>query len=103
MKRDSRVGQDHWSGCHKFSDIICDGNLEVGPKSRDGGLKMGGTYWYFYRLDDDIEFHNSAEPSTTQCPMLPGQLVNVLDMPVVLSGNRSRNPSISSQALRNAR
>ena len=96
MKRDSRVGQDHWSGCHKFSDIICDGNLEVGPKSRDGGLKMGGTYWYFYRLDDDIEFHNSAEPSTTQCPMLPGQLVNVLDMPVVLSGNRSRNPSISS-------
>ena len=96
MKRDSRVGQDHWSGCHRFSDIICDGNLEVDRKSRDGGLKMGGTYWYFYRLDDDIEFHNSAEPSTTQCPMLPGQLVNVLDMPVVLSGNRSRNPSISS-------
>lgn len=57
---------------------------------------MGGTYWYFYRMDDDIEFHNSAEPSTTQCPMLPGQIVNVLDMPALLSGNRSRNPSISS-------
>lgn len=57
---------------------------------------MGGTYWYFYRMDDDIEFHNSAEPSTTQCPLLPGQIVNVLDMPALLSGNRSRNPSISS-------
>ena len=57
---------------------------------------MGGTYWYYYRLDDEIEFHNSVEPSSTQCPLLPGQIVNELNVPVVLSGNRSRNTSVSS-------
>ena len=57
---------------------------------------MGGTYWYYYKLDDDIEFYNSAEPTTTQCPLLPGQLVNVLQVPYALSGNRSRNASVSS-------
>jgi hypothetical protein len=58
---------------------------------------MGGTYWYFYRLDDEIEFHNSAEPSTTLCPMLPGQLTNVLNVPFALSSSgRPRNGSTSS-------
>ncbi|KAI4176538.1 MAG: hypothetical protein LQ348_005976 [Seirophora lacunosa] len=53
---------------------------------------MGGTYWYFvrieeavsvkdYRLDGDSEQHDSDEPSTTTCPLLPGQQVNVLDVP----------------------
>ncbi len=96
MKRDSRIGTEHWSGCHNFSDIVCDGNYLADSQPREGGLKMGGTYWYFYKLDDDIEFHNSVEPSTTQCPLLPGQLVNELHVPMVLSGNRSRNTSVSS-------
>lgn len=96
MRRDSRIGPEHWSGCHSFSDIICDGKAISGEQPRDGGLKMGGTYWYFYKLDDEIEFHNSVEPSTTQCPLLPGQLINELHVPVVLSGNRSRNDSVSS-------
>lgn len=116
MQRDSRTGQEHWSGCHSFSNIICDGDPQPGGIPRDGGLKMGGTYWYYvcllsplsaqpvplthtveqYKLDDDIEFHNSAEPSTTYCPMLPGQLVNVLNVPFALSSGRPRNGSVSS-------
>lgn len=96
MSRDSQIGPEHWSGCHSFTNIICDGNLSAGSRPRQGGLKMGGTYWYFYKLDDDWEFHNSAEPATTQCPMLPGQLVNVLNVPFALSGNRSRKASVSS-------
>jgi hypothetical protein len=95
MHRDSRIGPEHWSGCHRFSDIICDGKT-LSDGSRDGALKMGGTYWYYYKLDDEIEFHNSVEPSTTQCPLLPGQLVNELNVPMVLSGNRARNDSVSS-------
>ena len=96
MQRDSRIGPEHWSGCHKFSNIFFDGTRKPDGKTREGGLKMGGTYWYYYKLDDDFEFYNSAEPTTTQCPLLPGQLVNVLQVPYVFSGNRSRNTSVSS-------
>lgn len=49
-----------------------------------------------YKLDDDLDFHNSAELSTTVCPLLPGQLVNVLHVPFALSSSRSRNDSLSS-------
>ena len=35
-----------------------------------------------YRLDGDIEYHDPVEPSTTSCPFLPGQSINVLDVPV---------------------
>ncbi|OCT49817.1 hypothetical protein CLCR_06809 [Cladophialophora carrionii] len=97
MQRDSRTGPEHWSGCHSFSNIICDGDVEGNNTPREGGLKMGGTYWYYYTLDDEIEFHNSAEPATTTCPMLPGQLINVLNVPFALSSSgRSRNDSVSS-------
>ncbi|KIW88241.1 uncharacterized protein Z519_11352 [Cladophialophora bantiana CBS 173.52] len=97
MQRDTRTGPEHWSGCHSFSNIICDGDAKGNGLPRQGGLKMGGTYWYYYKLDDEIEFHNSAEPSTTSCPMLPGQLVNVLNVPFALTtSSRSRNDSVSS-------
>ncbi|KAL9621637.1 MAG: hypothetical protein Q9160_003889 [Pyrenula sp. 1 TL-2023] len=115
MSRDARIGPEHWRGCHTFENIICDGNVKATGSSRDGGLKMGGTYWYYvckdpehrpkflvdnlqYQLDNDIDFHNSAEPSTTSCPLLPGQLVNVLHMPFHLSKgtHKSRNGSVSS-------
>lgn len=101
MQRDGRVGPEHWTGCHSFENIICDGNTSENSQRRDGGLRMGGTYWYYYKLDDDIEFHNSAETSTTSCPMLPGQLVNVLHVPVYFSRARQRNDSVSSTSSRN--
>lgn len=47
MQRDGRVGPEHWTGCHSFDNIICDGNVAANLQTRDGGLKMGGTYWYF--------------------------------------------------------
>lgn len=47
MKRDSRRGHGNWTGCHTFRDIICDGDVAGIHEKRDGGLKMGGTYWYF--------------------------------------------------------
>ena len=48
MKRDKSVGNLHWKGCHSFKGIICDGDaLESDGAKRDGGLKMGGTYWYY--------------------------------------------------------
>lgn len=67
---------------------------------------MGGTYWYYvsqlvilygydidllqYKVDDDDETHNSSEPSTTFCPLLPGQRLNVLEVP---SEGHSRSKS----------
>lgn len=57
---------------------------------------MGGTYWYYYKLNDETDFHNVCERATTNCPLMPGQLINVLHVPYAFSGNRSRNPSTSS-------
>lgn len=50
-------------------------------------------------LDDDIESINENEPVTTKCPLLPGQPVNVLNVPIVLPDSRShgRTGSNSSQ------
>ncbi|KAL1963581.1 hypothetical protein VTN77DRAFT_8026 [Rasamsonia byssochlamydoides] len=100
MEQDKRVGAGHWRGCHTFTDIICDGNPQSRSPGRSGGLKMGGTYWYYYRLDGDIEYYNDAEPVTTHCPLLPGQPVNVLHVPIILpdtNGIRKRDASVSSQ------
>lgn len=47
MSHDARTGPEHWRGCHTFENIICDGNLKAVGNARDGGLKMGGTYWYY--------------------------------------------------------
>ncbi|KAA6406595.1 MAG: hypothetical protein FRX48_09650 [Lasallia pustulata] len=97
MQKDSRIGRGHWRGCHSFQNIICDGDSLSTTGSRDGGLMMGGKYWYYYRLDDDLEYHNPAEPFTTFCPFLPGQEVNVLDVPIEWKSpeehSRSRSPS----------
>ncbi|KAL1998389.1 hypothetical protein VTN02DRAFT_6292 [Thermoascus thermophilus] len=84
MERDGRVGAGHWRGCHTFTDIICDGPTSSRSPGRSGGLKMGGTYWYYYILDGDTEYCNEAEPVTTLCPLLPGQPVNVLHVPIIL-------------------
>lgn len=49
MERDKRTGAGHWRGCHTFTDIICDGDSQNMSPGRSGGLKMGGTYWYYVR------------------------------------------------------
>ncbi|KAL1800951.1 hypothetical protein ACET3X_001293 [Alternaria dauci] len=81
LELDVRGGRNLWKGCFTFSDIICDGDLDQQAPKRDGPLKMGGTYWYYYKLDEDEECHNPSEESTTFCPLLPGQRLNVLDVP----------------------
>ncbi|KAH8731641.1 hypothetical protein GQ44DRAFT_767492 [Phaeosphaeriaceae sp. PMI808] len=101
LELDARRGRNYWRGCFTFSNIICDGDLaELSPK-RNGLLKMGGTYWYYYKVDGDDEIHNPAEPSTTFCPLLPGQRLNVLELPSEAPSrshsespdNFTRNPS----------
>ena len=77
---------------------------------------MGGTYWYFvrryygklgerhwlmdaqYRLDRDVDFYNYMEPWTTSCPFLPGQAVNLLEVPVEVDNRVSRTNASSSCA-----
>ncbi|PYI04192.1 hypothetical protein BO78DRAFT_178317 [Aspergillus sclerotiicarbonarius CBS 121057] len=99
MERDKRVGAGQWRGCHTFCNIVCDGSPTHMTPARSGGLKMGGTYWYYYLLDDDVEYYNEAEPVTTHCPLLPGQPVNVLNVPVILpdtfpTHTHARSPSL---------
>ncbi|GAD98866.1 hypothetical protein ANI_1_1902014 [Paecilomyces variotii No. 5] len=89
MEQDKRIGAGHWRGCHTFTNIICDGSRSSLSAGRSGGLKMGGTYWYYYVLDNDEEFYNEAEPVTTSCPFLPGQPVNVLNVPVILPDSQT--------------
>ncbi|KAH8699045.1 hypothetical protein BGW36DRAFT_377184 [Talaromyces proteolyticus] len=99
MERDKRTGSGYWRGCHTFTDIIRDGSSPSQSPGRTGGLKMGGTYWYYYRLDGDIEYYNEVEPVTSLCPLLPGQPVNLLNVPVILPDTESlhrRDNSVSS-------
>ena len=52
-----------------------------------------------YRLDDDSECFNPKEPNTPSCPLLPGQHVNVLDVPIQQSyPDSARNASLGSLA-----
>ncbi|KAL3481984.1 hypothetical protein BJX99DRAFT_111918 [Aspergillus californicus] len=102
MERDKRVGAGHWRGCHTFTNITCDGMSSNLAPARTGGLKMGGTYWYYYLLDDDVEHFNKAEPMTTHCPFLPGQPVNVLQVPIILPNtNSTHNRAMSPDPQRN--
>ena len=52
MRRDARRGASCWSGCYRFEDIICDGDIVQHDEKRSGGLKMGGTYWYYVSVDE---------------------------------------------------
>ncbi|KAF2085485.1 hypothetical protein K490DRAFT_58632 [Saccharata proteae CBS 121410] len=81
LDRDPRRGTEHWAGCFRFKDIICDGFQQATPSKRQGGLMMGGTYWYYYKLDDSLEYHDPTKPWTTACPLLPGQNLNVIEVP----------------------
>ncbi|KAJ8065721.1 hypothetical protein OCU04_006391 [Sclerotinia nivalis] len=95
MERDSRRSREQWRGCHTFNDIICDGDGN-GSIKRTGGLKMASTYYYYYEIDDGIEVHDTAIPSTTTCPYMPGQPVNILWVPIEVSTPRLRSGSVDS-------
>ena len=47
-----------------------------------------------YRLNGDVEFCNGAEPSTTVCPFLPGQEVNLLEVPTEARTPRSLTSAV---------
>ncbi len=47
MEKDVQRGHGYWFGCHSFKNIICDGDPGQDLEGRDGGLRMGGTYWYY--------------------------------------------------------
>ncbi|KAF1811469.1 hypothetical protein P152DRAFT_57064 [Eremomyces bilateralis CBS 781.70] len=81
MQRDRRRGHGHWTGCWSFENIICDGDLSQPYQKRNGAFKQGGTYWYYYRVDGDSEYYDPTIPATSACPLLPGQRMNVLDVP----------------------
>ncbi|KAH6624408.1 hypothetical protein B0J18DRAFT_409863 [Chaetomium sp. MPI-SDFR-AT-0129] len=94
MERDSRRDRGQWKGCYTFKDITCEGDAGSVPK-RDGGLRMGHTYYYYYEVDGASETHDPSQPSTTTCPYLPGQTVNTLFIPVEQS-LRKRSASLTS-------
>ncbi|KAJ5764980.1 hypothetical protein N7520_004539 [Penicillium odoratum] len=96
MERDRRAGPGHWKGCHTFTDIMGDGPDK--NQWRTGGLKMGATYWYYYLLNDDVESYNKAEPVTTKCPLLPGQPINVLNVPIILPDSHCHGRSASGSS-----
>ncbi|KAK5122643.1 hypothetical protein LTR85_003906 [Meristemomyces frigidus] len=81
MHHDRRRGRGLWSGCFKFTDIIFDGDTPCWTKPRSGGLKQGGLYWYYYRLDHGAEAYDDSREWTANCPLMPGQVVNVMDVP----------------------
>lgn len=81
MEHDRRRGSGFWSGCFKFEHIIFDGDSSDWNKPRSGGLKQGGTYWYYFRLNDETEAYDDSKEFTTTCPLLPGQPVNVIEVP----------------------
>ena len=81
MHHDRLRGSNFFSGCFKFENIIFDGEEFQWTKPRTGGLKQGGTYWYYYRLNYDLDAYDDRQPYTTGCPLLPGQVLNVMEVP----------------------
>ncbi|KAG6015705.1 hypothetical protein E4U43_004943 [Claviceps pusilla] len=47
MKHDTRRGRGQWSGCHSFKSIFSEDESHTVHPSRNGGLKMGHTYYYY--------------------------------------------------------
>ncbi|KAF2767367.1 hypothetical protein EJ03DRAFT_329266 [Teratosphaeria nubilosa] len=97
MHHDRRRGHGAWSGCFKFENIMFDGNINgdlvVNTRPRRGGLKQGGTYWYYYRLNYDVDAFDDGKEYTTGCPLLPGQPVNVIEVPIEMMPPPSRRQS----------
>ena len=49
-------------------------------------------------LNEDVESYSQAEPVTTKCPLLPGQPLNVLNVPIILPDSHSHGRSASSSS-----
>ncbi|KAI9672074.1 MAG: hypothetical protein M1831_001887 [Alyxoria varia] len=99
MQYDNQMGHGHWYGCFTFKNVICDGDPSNCSRPRDGGLKMGGTYWYYYKRNGNFEFHNPTDPSTNSCPLLPGQTVNVLEIPCMPISERETSAVVGTNVL----
>ena len=116
LTRDKRAGAGQWRGCHTFENITCDGDLSNSTLQREGALMMGGTYWYYvstpkaghliapaylsqYLLNGTTDFHDPNEPSTSFCPSLPGQSVNILEVPVQAKNSIHSTPNSSTTSL----
>ncbi|OAQ62312.1 hypothetical protein VFPPC_07053 [Pochonia chlamydosporia 170] len=97
MKQDLRRGRGQWRGCYSFKDIISRDEPSHGTSTRNGGLRMGNTYYYYYEVDGSTEIHDPAQPSTNACPYMPGQTVNTLHVPIEQS---LRHRSVSVNSLR---
>lgn len=95
MEKDPKRGRTEWRGCYSFKDITCDGDNTTVSK-RNGGLKMGSKYYYYYELDGDSETYDSTLPFTTSCQYLPGQPVNFLWVPVEDTPLRERSASVGA-------
>lgn len=51
-----------------------------------------------YEIDDGTEVHNNRLPSTTACPYMPGQPVNLLFVPIEKTTTRKRSASVGAPA-----
>lgn len=99
MHNDRRRGI--WSGIFKFENISFDGDDLRWTKPRSGGklglhihvltclnkragLRQGATYWYYYRLNSYDDAFDERQPCTLACPLMLGQKVNIIDVPIEL-------------------
>ncbi|KAK0312925.1 hypothetical protein LTR01_002588 [Friedmanniomyces endolithicus] len=100
MHHDRRRGTGTWTGCFRFANIVFDGDTTARNKPRSGGLKQGGVYWYYYRLDDDVEAYDDLQACTAGCPLMPGQMMNVMEVPseVMLPPSRARSVGCEDMA-----
>lgn len=100
MYHDRRRGPGFFTGCFKFRDIIFDGSEVNWSRPRSGGLKQGGTYWYYFRIDDEVEAYDDLREFTSECPLMPGQTVNIIQVPKeeVHSSVRGRSASVDDLA-----
>lgn len=90
MHQDRRRGPGFWAGTFKFEDIIFDGETLQRQHPRTGGLKQGGTYWYYYVLNEYLERCDTLYPLTRECPLRPGQVMNVMEVPMEVARAPSR-------------
>ena len=51
-----------------------------------------------YRLNDDTDYHDPARPFTTYCPFLPGQPINILDVPIQSSQSNGSNDGVPASS-----
>lgn len=83
LKKDTQKGSGHWTGCHAFNDIVCDGEEHTHPANRRNiGLRQGGTYYYYFVINNASDFYDLNTPYTSLCPLLPGRPVNILEVPI---------------------